>query len=491
MKFEAVASREVLRKCGLADMDTELCIQRCQWYRSIARDRDNHVLVLAALFGTLHDREELDNHVWLRQIRADIERISSIEGCEHLSDTHPKTLFYDSEVLDTLNLVDFAQLRAAFNSVHIAPMDYVPVAMQVNDELETVHRFQCKQVINGISCDACFETLHSLLLHQQRRNDHLTPIHISRCVLTNACPWCASVFSSKVAACHHVRGAFLHDRCIADAGYLATEHVELDNSGLLSLFCQMDLGLAVSPSSQPSQPNKRARSDKATLDMAKVLTLVTKLSLNSAQQMRAMRAILLDVYHVPAEHEVVTMGKAATQAFAEKAKGISPQEKDAQLGLPHVHLWNSILTVLKKHLAGPEAENLNKYLQDYQPKGWKAVAAEVTHIKISKCYDKSFMKLEVHVKESTPQQMCLRPLQALVLGPAGSQGAPRTGSARRHRASSSGVHRQFVNPRRAHMHSCMDFLTLPELQARCRDRRLSTTGTKAALIERLLDHALQ
>ena len=153
------------------------------------------------------------------------------------------------------------------------------------------------------------------------------------------------------------------------------------------------------------QAAKRQAVGMADKDMKQILAVVTKQTLANSEEVRMLKGCLYDVYRLPAQSDCVMNGLAATEAFATKAKEFTGSDDRLKtLGLPRIHLWNSMLgTLLKAYQHKPEQQQfIQEYVTTYEKKGWQAIHQEVHHLRLRKCYDKKYMKLEIRILPSTP-----------------------------------------------------------------------------------------
>ena len=90
-----------------------------------------------------------------------------------------------------------------------------------------------------------------------------------------------------------------------------------------------------------------------------ILAIVRKLLLSLDMQVRGLRSIMLDCTQLPTNCDYVQQGYAETKKWNEKFQklkedGLAPQKARDTLGLPHVHLWNALLRVLKARLTAAQ-----------------------------------------------------------------------------------------------------------------------------------------
>mmetsp|Transcript_10235 Transcript_10235/g.16676 ORF Transcript_10235/g.16676 Transcript_10235/m.16676 type:complete len:346 (+) Transcript_10235:70-1107(+) len=91
-------------------------------------------------------------------------------------------------------------------------------------------------------------------------------------------------------------------------------------------------------------------------DTTRMMIIFAKLLLSNSQQIRCLRAILLNVYLISVENEFYSAIKTATTKWQEQAdmlpKGRSPDRN--ALGQPHVHAWNGLLSKVEALLKASE-----------------------------------------------------------------------------------------------------------------------------------------
>jgi len=196
---------------------------------------------------------------------------------------------------------------------------------------------------------------------------------------------------------------------------------------------EMDLGLGRKQQDDDmgqGPPQKARRMAGVDEDIKRLMTLVAKLSLNSAQGLRVMRSILLRVYLLPTESDYMKAVVDATSTYAKTAKemrqgmddkGVPKSEQQQKvldrLGVPHVHAWNALVGVAMKALKAKADkrekvegiddmqkahDSINDYCKQYQARGWTAIADEVKVVMKEKAYGKENMKLLVNVKDPSP-----------------------------------------------------------------------------------------
>ena len=173
----------------------------------------------------------------------------------------------------------------------------------------------------------------------------------------------------------------------------------------------MDFGLGL-VEEERERPAKRAAVGVAPKDMLNIIGTIGKLSLNSAQQTRALKSILIDVFRVPTDFPMAAAMRAATKGFAEAAQRIvDPIARTERLGVPHVHAWNACVKTFKLALEASSAQAdkdtlgmIAQYIDKKNKEGWKGVVSEVTYARVRKNFNKEFVRLEFNVRDATPSR---------------------------------------------------------------------------------------
>ena len=203
----------------------------------------------------------------------------------------------------------------------------------------------------------------------------------------------------------------------------------------------MNLGLhGEIPAMKPEPATKSRRTSVTELDgeSNKLLVLVAKLCLNSAQQVRLLRSVLLEAFMVPVENPFLAKMLRETKQFTERAKSVRehleeqgiPKAKiqdkvQDSLGLPHIHAFSALIEVALATLQKePEANKqsidvLTGYCADYQAKGWRAISQEVKAAMKEKAYGKENMKLLVNVQPETKSHQVWSIIKQLLLAQKG------------------------------------------------------------------------
>jgi len=167
----------------------------------------------------------------------------------------------------------------------------------------------------------------------------------------------------------------------------------------------MDLlkGISAGSTGEDRSRLKKAKSSSSEeLQYKDFLTILGKLALNSAMQVRIHKAIIIDCYKVLAASLWFTLHSEATKSFATaqsklKEEGKSPQEIKEMIGMPSIHGFNSMV----KHvmtLKIPEAAKLKTAVALWETQeGWKTIAQHIRCCRFSKMFNAQDKRLEMSV----------------------------------------------------------------------------------------------
>lgn len=223
--LRTLSAEDLRRYWGIAPLHLELRLGRLRWFQNVLAEPSHHKQRLCAVFGdlggdsfmtitadgTLHPMA----NPWAAQLENDLEALAEVdEGHEAVAGLRVagrisfRLLFQDPA--DFLRL-DVSQLRAAAISREFPPPDFeAPDAEAPALEEHSQLAFTCP------GCSCAFASFPALGVH--RRTAHRVHKHLHLCVLTNACPYCSSTFSSRAVAQRHAVRAFLSGRCRVDLG---------------------------------------------------------------------------------------------------------------------------------------------------------------------------------------------------------------------------------------------------------------------------------
>lgn len=214
----------------------------------------------------------------------------------------------------------------------------------------------------------------------------------------------------------------------------------------------MDLGLTRPLDKAEATGGSQAKARRLDDDVKKLMTLVAKLSLNSAQSLRVMRSILLKVYLMPSDGDYMKAVVGATTQYTKAAEalrasfdeqGIHKSEQQPKvldrLGVPHVHAWNALIGITMENIKGKISKkeavkdlddlekaytHLSEYCKSYQTKGWQAMAEEVKVVMKEKAYGKENLKLIMNVQDPSPSSSVFDIIHALLKATPGTRVLP-------------------------------------------------------------------
>ena len=128
-----------------------------------------------------------------------------------VKDEECRTLFCDIG-LEGSACVHCTMRNVLFGSLHICE----------TTRRETDCSFKCSFTPeSGTRCQFCSTTRRGLISHMVRAHGFYDPVQ--RAVITNECPWCRSIFSTRLDAQHHACSSFLHGFCRAGGSHVQTE----------------------------------------------------------------------------------------------------------------------------------------------------------------------------------------------------------------------------------------------------------------------------
>ena len=121
-------------------------------------------------------------------------------------------LLSDEGIIDDLNKIDSAELRAAFWCKHNAEWEKVKISLNSNPaNLHTCHL----RDKDGMECGKIFKSYHALIVHQVSalggEHGRVSPFYC--CVLCNRCPISHTTFANLPSARNHLKSSFLHGYC--------------------------------------------------------------------------------------------------------------------------------------------------------------------------------------------------------------------------------------------------------------------------------------
>ena len=113
------------------------------------------------------------------------------------------------------------------------------------------------------------------------------------------------------------------------------------------------------PREKGPAPSGGTPSDNKELKKIKeAVVLLTKLGLSHAQQMRTIRATLLDVIMMPEESEWMKGVVEAGQKYASLMPDSGRDAKIEKMGLIHHHAWNALITIAQRQAQGEQAKEI-------------------------------------------------------------------------------------------------------------------------------------
>ena len=210
----------------------ELLVKRLRWYQQIARSPELQSVWFACMFGTFgfehHHTSEHDGsfhrdaHPRVQQFQNDIlEQLLRFEdGAVLVSflDNRPLRIFTD--LRQPFIKLDVSAIRLKHFAVCIPPPEYVASpevsATEEGGEADLEEpSFRCTCLCeDGTPCRATFKSKQQLSVHVRstQGGTHAVIPDYRKLAITNQCPCCRHVFSSRRTAQQHIRRALCNQQ---------------------------------------------------------------------------------------------------------------------------------------------------------------------------------------------------------------------------------------------------------------------------------------
>ena len=223
-RYHALTNVEVLRWLKLVPTHLELQVRRLRWWQTILVDREGNEALLGIFFGRLGAEVEgplLDDgtlspnaHPRVLQLEVDLRSLTDIEpGKDFILawQGNMRKLVVDEECRILFCNIDLQELR--MRALYDVECPVWQLAhLRDSTETETDRPFKCSfPLATGTKCQFCSTTMRGLIGHKVGAHGFYDPVQ--RAVITNECPWCRSVFSTRLDAQHHACSSFLHGSC--------------------------------------------------------------------------------------------------------------------------------------------------------------------------------------------------------------------------------------------------------------------------------------
>eukprot|EP00929_Paragymnodinium_shiwhaense_P117963 TRINITY_DN8945_c0_g4_i1.p2 TRINITY_DN8945_c0_g4~~TRINITY_DN8945_c0_g4_i1.p2 ORF type:complete len:270 (-),score=12.92 TRINITY_DN8945_c0_g4_i1:241-1050(-) len=212
--------------------------QRLSWWQVVAKRPEDHVLLLACMFGRLSsdkhpplDRElkvHRHSHEFVVQLRDDVQALAVTIGSDVLHDcaNEPFALFRDGVERDEFLGADARVVANGDFCVAIPPP--TTQAASTHEEAQQPAEpeepaFVCNlRLDNGEVCGRRFETYQKLNMHRihTKGGEHGQDARSlgNKITLFNQCPMCRAIHASRQSAQRHVNRALENNKCPATRG---------------------------------------------------------------------------------------------------------------------------------------------------------------------------------------------------------------------------------------------------------------------------------
>lgn len=151
----------------------------------------------------------------------------------------------------------------------------------------------------------------------------------------------------------------------------------------------------------PPPPGGTPSDNKELKKLKEAVVLLTKLGLSHAQQMRTIRAILLDVIMMLEESEWMKDIVEAGQKYASLMPDSGRDAKIEKMVLIHHHAWNALITIALKQAQGEQAKKIQDYISHIKIKGGIHGFQRVKTVMREKAWERGAVKLLVNVMPGT------------------------------------------------------------------------------------------
>ena len=210
-RYYALTNAEVLRWLKLVPTHLKLQVRRLRWWQTILMDREGNEALLGIFFGRLGAEVEgplLEDgtlspnaHPWVLQLEVDLRSLTDIEPGKDFVlawQGNMRKLVVDEECRILFCNIDLQELRMRALCDDECPV-WQLAHLRDSTETEIDRPFKCSfPLATGTKCQFCSTTMRGLIGHKVRAHGFYDPVQ--RAVITNECPWCRSVFSTRLDA---------------------------------------------------------------------------------------------------------------------------------------------------------------------------------------------------------------------------------------------------------------------------------------------------
>ena len=238
-KYSAVPNSQVWRMLRSVPTEVALTAERLQWWKCVVEKPEENLALLFTFFGhiagTPAPLDEMgaihaQSHAWMQQLGRDIKQLAEWDESDFLLEAAeaPLLLFTDRDVRDAFLQQDPGVLRAKYLGNQIPPPGWVPTqAQEVQTDGEPAMHVCDLELADGRPCQAAFQTLRALAVHQAHSTCHEMQRRSLATLLTisNQCCACRAVLASARVARNHLHASILRGYCSRTAGSATVQQV--------------------------------------------------------------------------------------------------------------------------------------------------------------------------------------------------------------------------------------------------------------------------
>ena len=211
-KFEAKPNSAVWRFLQLAPAHVEVRVRRLRFWQKVAERKEQHVALLATMFGRYPFEVAPYLHPWAKQLREDVQALAFTQlGAEVAQQMGQNpALLFRRPLCEHFVSIEVDQLR----SQYLDGNGHQEGAEVVHKSEDEVPRYTCDvNLPDGQVCGQQFSSFRALQTHKRHAANHgfVAPEHYL--AVTNQCPWCKVSYTSLAATKRHIKKALAAQHC--------------------------------------------------------------------------------------------------------------------------------------------------------------------------------------------------------------------------------------------------------------------------------------
>lgn len=229
--FVSCMNMQVFNWLRLATFEIELSVRRLRWYQSICRFPLVNEQFITGLFFDLHGTvKATPTHPCIVQFADVLLALSAFDDFSLIAEVANRPLeLITNEVYKQVFIEgDVSIMRRQFLATQIPLSKLVTNTSGTENIQRGDVEFPCHLSLpNGAPCNAVFYSKRALAQHVRRGRGIFN--QIAQAVKTNMCPWCGTIFSSRLSAISHCKRSHKKRFCIPDKRKHVYSVQDLDN----------------------------------------------------------------------------------------------------------------------------------------------------------------------------------------------------------------------------------------------------------------------